>query len=224
MRLTGGGSPRWTLSSGADGPAGSPTSSALGSLRWPAPVPTRSGSRPRAGSLKGLARYLRGRGIVEISPAHLGRILAAAGLSFQRTRTWKASPDPDYEAKAARVIALYKRAPDDGVVIGFDRMGPIGLRPHAGSGWAKRKRPERQRATFTAATAPATCSAPTTCTPTGSESGSRRAGAAATLGFIRQIRLSYPKRLRIYWVQDNLPANWMPDIRAFAAATHRARP
>ena len=43
-------------------------------------------------------------------------MLAAAGLSFQRTRTWKASPDPDYEAKAARVIALYKRAPDDGRV------------------------------------------------------------------------------------------------------------
>ena len=34
---------------------------------------------------------------IEISPAHLGRLLADAGLSFQRTRTWKASPDPDYE-------------------------------------------------------------------------------------------------------------------------------
>jgi transposase len=33
-------------------------------------------------------------------------------------------------------------------VISFDQMGPISLRPHAGSGWAKRKRPERQRATF----------------------------------------------------------------------------
>ena len=36
-----------------------------------------------------------------------------------------------------------------GVVVSFDQMGPIRLRPHAGSGWAKRKRPERQRATFT---------------------------------------------------------------------------
>src|SRR3954467_13215777 len=56
-------------------------------------------------SLVRLARYLRQQRIVEVSPAHLGRILAAAGLSFQRTRTWKASPDPDYEAKAARVLA-----------------------------------------------------------------------------------------------------------------------
>jgi transposase len=45
-------------------------------------------------SLKRLARYLRAQRIVEVSPAHLGRILAQAGLSFQRTRTWKASPTP----------------------------------------------------------------------------------------------------------------------------------
>jgi hypothetical protein len=32
---------------------------------------------------------------VLISPAHLGRVLAEAGLTFQRARTWKASPDPD---------------------------------------------------------------------------------------------------------------------------------
>ena len=61
-------------------------------------------------SLRRLARYLRKQQIVQVSPAHLGRILAQAGLSFQRTRTWKASPDPDYEAKAARVLALYATA------------------------------------------------------------------------------------------------------------------
>ena len=85
-------------------------------------------------SLKRLARYLREQRIVAVSPAHLGRILAQAGLSFQRTRTWKASPDPDYEAKAARVMALYATAPEGGVVISFDQMGPISLRPHAGAG------------------------------------------------------------------------------------------
>jgi len=40
------------------------------------------------------------------------------------------------------------------------------------------------------------------------------------LAFMRQIRLSYPKRQRIYWVQDNLSANWTPDIRAFAEANN----
>ena len=35
----------------------------------------------------------------------------------------------------------------------------------------------------------------------------------------------YPARQRIYWIQDNLSANWTPDIRAYAAAQQdRARP
>jgi transposase len=55
-------------------------------------------------SLPRLADHLTAAGVAEISPAHLGRVLAAAGLSFQRTRTWKASPDPDYESRAARVL------------------------------------------------------------------------------------------------------------------------
>jgi transposase len=172
-------------------------------------------------SLKRLTRYLREQALVEVSPAHLGRILADAGLSFQRTRTWKASPDPDYEAKAARVIALYAAPPADGVVVSFDQMGPISLRPHQGAGWAQRKRPERQRATFT-----------------------RRHGVRYVMGafdvhadrlrvrlrprrrgsdnlaFLTQIRGCYPKRLRIYWIQDNLSANWTPDIRKFADANN----
>jgi transposase len=61
-------------------------------------------------SLPRLAAHLRGEGI-EISPDHLGRLLRDAGLSFQRTRSWKASPDPDYERKAARVLSLYERLP-----------------------------------------------------------------------------------------------------------------
>jgi len=172
-------------------------------------------------SLVRLARYLTQQQIVEVSPAHLGRILKAAGLSFQRTRTWKASPDPDYEAKAARVLALYAKAPENGVVVSFDQMGPISLRPTAGAGWAPRKRPERQRATFT-----------------------RRHGVRYVMGafdvhadrlrvrlrprrrgcdnlaFLKQIRGCYPKRLRIYWIQDNLSANWTPDIRTFADANN----
>jgi len=34
---------------------------------------------------------------------------------------------------------------------------------------------------------------------------------------MRQIRLAYPARQRIYWIQDNLSANWVPAIRVFAA-------
>jgi transposase len=171
-------------------------------------------------SLPRLADHLGEAGVLQISAAHLGRVLAEAGLSFQRTRTWKASPDPDYEAKAARVLDLRAAAPSDGGhVIAFDQMGPISLRPMAGAGWAPLGRPERQRATY-----------------------HRRHGTRYVMGaydvhddrlrvrlrphrrgsdnlaFMTQIRAAISTRRRIYWIQDNLSANWTPDIRAFAAA------
>jgi transposase len=168
-------------------------------------------------SLPRLAAHLRGQGI-EISPAHLGRVLKHAGLSFQRTRSWKASPDPDYEPKAARVLSLYERAPEGGAVICFDQMGPISLRPTHGSGWAPKRRPERLRATFNRRH--------------GTRYGfgafdvhadrlrlrlrERRRGCD-TLGFMRTIRSCYPYRTRLYWIQDGLSANWTPDIREYAA-------
>jgi transposase len=111
--------------------------------------PDRQGVALTRWSLPRLADHLAETGLVQISPAHLGRVLAEAGLSFQRTRTWKASPDPDFEAKAARVLELTAAPPPDGgAVIAFDQTGPISLRPTAGAGWAPRGRPERQRATY----------------------------------------------------------------------------
>jgi transposase len=170
-------------------------------------------------SLPRLADHLADSQLIEIRPAHLGRVLAEAGLSFQRTRTWKASPDPDYEAKAARVLELRAGPPQDGGhVIAFDQMGPLSLRPMAGAGWAPRKRPERQRATYHR------------------RHGTRyvfgaydvhndrlrvrlrpRRRGSDNLAFMTQIRDAIPSRRRIYWIQDNLSANWTPDIRAFAA-------
>jgi transposase len=171
-------------------------------------------------SLPRLADHLAERGIAQISPAHLGRVLAEAGLSFQRARTWKASPDPDYEPKAARILELKACPPSDGGhVIAFDQMGPISLRPTAGAGWAPRKRPQRQRATYH------------------KRHGTRyifgaydlhedrlrvrlrpRRRGSDNLQFMTQIRGAIPARRRIYWIQDGLSANWTPDIRTFAAA------
>ncbi len=37
---------------------------------------------------------------------------------------------------------------------------------------------------------------------------------------MRQIRLCYPPRVRIHWIQDNLSANWTPEIQEFAAANN----
>ena len=168
-------------------------------------------------SLSKLSSYLRGQGIV-VSPAQLGRILARNGISLQRTRSWKQSPDPDYEAKAARILALYREKPKNGVVISFDEKGPESLCPKHGRGWAPRGRPERHRATFNR------------------RQGIRylvgaldvhadylrirprpRRNGNSTLTFMKQIRLAYPKQIRLYWIQDGLSSHWTPEIRAWAA-------
>jgi transposase len=64
-------------------------------------------------SLDRFSAWLTEQGIA-ISARHLGRLLAEAGLSFQRTRSWKASPDPDYQTKAASNCMAPRRS-----------MGPV---------------------------------------------------------------------------------------------------
>ena len=93
-------------------------------------------------------------------------------------------------------------------MISFDQLGPISLRPHAGSGWAKRKRPERQRATFNRrhGTRYVFGAYDVHADRLRVRLRSRRRGRD-NLAFMRQIRGCYPKRLRIYWIQDNSSAN-----------------
>lgn len=55
-------------------------------------------------------------------------LLARRGISFQRTKTWKESPDPDREAKLDRIEEVLDRFPDR--VFAFDEFGPLGIRPH----------------------------------------------------------------------------------------------
>src|SRR4051794_14077993 len=71
-------------------------------------------------SIAKLARYLAEQQIAELSPTAVRGLLNHAGLSFQRTRSWKSSPDPEFAAKAERVLALYRDPPRDGPVVCFD--------------------------------------------------------------------------------------------------------
>lgn len=171
-------------------------------------------------SLPKLAAHLAGMGVV-LSEEALRQVLIGAGLSHQRTRSWKWSPDPDFQPKAERVLSLYRAKPDDGVVVCFDEMGPIQLIPHHGSGWAREKRPERLRATYS------------------KKNGVRylfgaydvhadrlhgrlraHKNADEVLGFYRQIRMRYDPRLRIYLIADNLSTHKTPAIRDWAAESN----
>ncbi|GGK11390.1 hypothetical protein GCM10010124_00020 [Pilimelia terevasa] len=70
-------------------------------------------------------------------------------MSWQASKTWKASNDPDFTAKMRRVLDLYDRPPAGGRVICADEFGPLNLQPRPGRGWRKTGRPLRLRATYT---------------------------------------------------------------------------
>ncbi len=171
-------------------------------------------------SLPKLSRHLAGQGL-QVSTAHLGRILARNGISLQRTRSWKQSPDPDYEAKAARVLELYRQQPENGVVISFDEKGPESLCPRHGQGWARRGRPERHRATYNRRQGIRYLVGALDVHADYLRIRARpRRNGVSTLAFLRQIRLAYPAKTRLYWIQDGLSSHWTPEIRAFAATNN----
>ena len=175
-----------------------------------------------AWSLAKLADFLVAEGVVDdISHEGLRVLLREEGVSFQRVKTWKASKDPDYAAKKARVEHLYAIAdrevvPEPGepeVIFCVDEFGPLNLQPRPGRHWAavsgKRKEPgraprPRMRATYTRT------------------EGVRHLFAALELGedklfghvkprktrgrfleFCRYLRTLYPSPVRIAIVCDN---------------------
>jgi transposase len=168
-------------------------------------------------SVAKLAAHLDEIGVAVLSASALRSLLDGAGLSFQRTRSWKWSPDPDFAEKAERILALYRDPPTDGPVVSFDEMGPIQLIPHQGAGWAPSGRPERLRASYRR--------------PHGVRYlfGAldvhrdrllgrlrERKSASDVLGFLQTVRMRYPARQRIYLILDNLSTHWTADIRAWA--------
>jgi transposase len=98
-------------------------------------------------SLTKLAEFLVAEGVVDdISHEGLRVLLRDEGVSFQRIKTWKASKDPDYQVKKARIEHLYAIADgevvpegsDPQVVFCLDEFGPLNLMPHPGRHWAER--------------------------------------------------------------------------------------
>jgi len=167
-------------------------------------------------SLPKLREHLASMGISLCEEA-LRQTLIGAGLSHQRTRSWKWSPDPHFQEKAERVLSLYRAKPEDGVVVCFDEMGPIQRIPHHGSGWAQHKRPERLRATYKKLDGVRYLFAAYDV-HSDRLHGRLRAhkNSEEVLAFYRQIRMRYDPKLRIYLVADNLSTHKTPAIREWA--------
>src|SRR5690242_7765030 len=94
-------------------------------------------------SIRKLAAYLRrvhGR-VIRIGREALRCLLRHHGITFQRTKTWKESPDPEHDAKLDRIEYALEHFPDR--VFALDEFGPLGIRPTAGSCWARQGRLNR---------------------------------------------------------------------------------
>ncbi|SDG88355.1 Transposase [Sinosporangium album] len=66
-------------------------------------------------SLAKLAEYLVATGAVaSISRESVRRVLLEAGITWQATKTWKASNDPEFIPRMRRVLELYDFPPADG--------------------------------------------------------------------------------------------------------------
>jgi transposase len=153
---------------------------------------------------------------VVIGRERLRQVLRAHGVSFQRTRTWKESPDPNKDAKLARIETVTSRCP--GRCFAFDQFGPLSIRPTHGASWAAEKHPARLAATYHRTQGIRYFHG---CYSLGDDQlwgvTRRRKGADHTLAALKSIRGARPDGAPIYVILDNLSANKTATVRAWAA-------
>jgi transposase len=167
-------------------------------------------------SLRKLAAYLADRPEpVIIGRERLRQLLHARGISFQRTRTWKESRDPDRDAKLDRIEYVTSAYPDRCFASG--QFGPLSIRPCHGTCWAPRKHPVRLRATYHRTHGIRYFHG---CYSIGDDQlrGVTREhkGADHTLAALKSIRAARPGGYRLFVILDNLAANKTPAIRRWA--------
>lgn len=172
-------------------------------------------------SLSKLADYLvRAEIVPAISKERLREILIEEGFSIQRTKTWKRSPDPEFDTKQRRLERLYEgvvKGALDGVVVSFDEHGPVQPIPKAGRSWAEKGKPTRIPANYRK---PHGVRFFFGAYDVGKDQltgrWSQSKSALNVLSFFKWIRRRYPRQVRIYLVMDNLSSHWTDDIRSWA--------
>ncbi|MGW8884571.1 IS630 family transposase [Streptomyces sp. NPDC055749] len=179
--------------------------------------PTKLGQPFTRWSIRKLVTYLHR---VHSRAIHIGReslrcLLARRGVTFQRTKTWKESPDPQYDAKLDRIEHVLDRFPDR--IFAFDEFGPLGIRPIGGSAWAASGHPERHPATYHRTHGVRYFHG---CYSIGDDTlwgvNHHKKGTANTLAALRSIRAARPDGAPIYVILDNLSAHKSTRIRDWA--------
>lgn len=169
-------------------------------------------------SLRKLADYLGNNPTrrVRIGRERLRQILHAHKITFQRTRTWKESSDPDFDTKCDRIDEVTTKFLDR--CFAFDQFGPLSIRPHHGSTWATTKRPDRLPATYRRTHGIRYFHG---CYSLADDQlwgvVRRRKGGDHTLAALKSIRATRPDGAPVYVILDNLSANKTPAIRNWAS-------
>ncbi|MDX3538398.1 IS630 family transposase, partial [Streptomyces sp. MB09-01] len=169
-------------------------------------------------SIRKLADHLR-RDLTR--PIRIGRealrcLLARRGITFQRTKTWKESTDPDFDAKLDRIEYVLHERPDR--AFAFDEFGPLGIRPTAGACWAEQGRPDRLPATYHRTHGTRYFHG---CYSVGDDTlwgvNRRRKGIGPTWAALKSIRAARPDGAPVYVILDNLSAHKNARMRRWAA-------
>jgi hypothetical protein len=152
---------------------------------------------------------------VRIGRERLRQLLHQRGISFQRTRTWKESTDPDRDAKLDRIEYVTSACPDRCFASG--QSGPLSIRPCHGVCRAPRKRPARLRATYHR-THGIGCFHGCYCVGDDQLRGITREdkGAGHALAALEWVRAARPDGYRLFVIMDNLAADKTPAIRRWA--------
>ena len=165
-------------------------------------------------SLRKLAAYL-GDNQPGWSRSAPSEILAARGVTFQRTKTWKESNDPERDAKLDRIEEVLGAFPQR--CFAFDEFGPLTIRPVAGAGWALAGRPPLIAANYHKAHGVRQFHG---CYSIGEDVlwgvVRQRKSAANTLAALKSIRARHSDGEWIYVILDNLSAHKGRAVRQWA--------
>ena len=159
-------------------------------------------------SLRKLAQFLcaNDNRRVVVSRERLRQLLDANGVTFQRTKTWKESNDPDRDVKLDRIEHVMNTSPER--CFAFDEFGPLTIRPVGGNAWAARSRPQRQPANYHKLHGVRQFHG---CYSIGDDTVwgvvRHRKSAANVLAALKSIRAARPDGEQVYVILDNLSAH-----------------
>lgn len=99
-------------------------------------------------SIRNLAHHLADNEVrrVKVGRERLRQLLDRHEITFQRTKTWKESNDPERDPKLARIKEVTNAYPDR--CFASDEFGPLAVHPIGGCCWAAKKKPQRLRANY----------------------------------------------------------------------------